>query len=103
MTSRDDMKRSAALAALDERPREGVIGLGSGTTTFMFLEAVGDAVRAGRCLSGVARSEATRTARVAATACGVAFVDDRLENGQAARRAGIHSLHYREPSQLCGG
>jgi putative hydrolase of the HAD superfamily len=32
------------------------------------------------------------------TAC--AFVDDRVVNVDAARRAGIPSLHYRDPSQL---
>lgn len=29
-----------------------------------------------------------------------AFVDDRLENVEVARRAGIHSLHYRDPTHL---
>jgi ribose 5-phosphate isomerase len=39
MTGRDDMKRAAARAALDELPRQGVIELSSGSTAFMFLEA----------------------------------------------------------------
>jgi ribose 5-phosphate isomerase A len=67
------MKRAAARAALDELPREGVIGLGSGATMFMFLEALADAVREGRQLVGVASSEATRTR---ARALGIPLLGD---------------------------
>lgn len=61
MTSTDDARRAAARAALAELPREGVIGLGSGATIQWFLEALGEAIRAGRQLVGVASSEVTRS------------------------------------------
>jgi ribose 5-phosphate isomerase A len=61
MRGTDDHRRAAARAALAELPRQGVIGLGSGTTIGWFLEALGEAIRAGRQLAGVASSEATRT------------------------------------------
>jgi ribose 5-phosphate isomerase A len=60
MTSTEDLRRAAARVALAELPREGVIGLGSGTTIAWFLEALGEAIRGGRQLAGVATSEATR-------------------------------------------
>ena len=46
--SEDDLKRQAAHAALDLLPERGVLGLGTGSTTRWFIEAVGDLVRAGR-------------------------------------------------------
>jgi ribose 5-phosphate isomerase A len=56
----DDSKRKAALAALDELPREGVIGLGSGSTARLFIAALGELVASGRRYSGVPTSEASR-------------------------------------------
>jgi ribose 5-phosphate isomerase A len=53
-------KRAAAHAALAELPRDGVIGLGTGTTIDWFLDVLGEEIRAGRQLVGVASSEATR-------------------------------------------
>jgi ribose 5-phosphate isomerase A len=60
MTSVDDMKRLAARAALDELPAEGVIGLGSGSTIVFFLEALAEAIAAGRRFVGAPTSEQTR-------------------------------------------
>jgi len=56
----EDIKRKAALAALDEVPRTGVIGLGSGSTARLFVEELSVRVRAGLAVRGVATSEATR-------------------------------------------
>ena len=56
----DDLKRAAARAALAELPDAGVIGLGTGSTTRLFVEEVGALVRAGRKLVGVPTSAATR-------------------------------------------
>ena len=58
--ARDDLKRAAARAALAELPDAGVIGLGTGSTTRLFIEEVGALVRAGRKLVGVPTSAATR-------------------------------------------
>ena len=44
----DDAKRAAARAALAELPDEGVIGLGTGSTTRFFIDAVGEAVKQGK-------------------------------------------------------
>jgi len=57
----DDAKRRAALAALDELPPEGVIGLGSGSTARLFIDALGELVAGGRRYTGVPTSEASRT------------------------------------------
>lgn len=57
----DQHKLAAARAAIDELPREGVIGLGSGSTARLFVIEVAALVRAGRALVGVPTSEATRT------------------------------------------
>jgi len=56
----DDAKRAAARAAIDELPAEAVIGLGTGSTTRFFIDAVGELVAAGRKLVGVPTSEASR-------------------------------------------
>ncbi len=56
----DDAKREAARAALEELPREGIVGLGSGSTARIFVEELAALVRAGRRLVGVASSESTR-------------------------------------------
>jgi ribose 5-phosphate isomerase A len=60
MSAQDDAKRAAARAALDELPEEGVVGLGSGSTSKLFIDEVGALVKAGRRLSGVPTSEASR-------------------------------------------
>jgi ribose 5-phosphate isomerase A len=60
MSSIDDAKRAAARAALDELPLSGIIGLGTGSTTRYFIDAVGEAVAAGRRFTGVPTSEASR-------------------------------------------
>ncbi|HVU03720.1 MAG TPA: ribose-5-phosphate isomerase RpiA [Polyangiaceae bacterium] len=58
--TRDEAKRLAARAALDLLPNEGVVGLGSGSTAELFIDEVGALVRAGRKLTGVPTSEASR-------------------------------------------
>jgi ribose 5-phosphate isomerase A len=60
----DDAKRAAARAALDELPASGIIGLGTGSTTRFFIDAVGEAVAAGRHYTGVPTSEASRAQAV---------------------------------------
>lgn len=69
----DDAKRAAARAALDELPEAGVIGLGTGSTTRFFIDAVGEAVRAGRRYTGVPTSEASRQQ---ATQLGIPLLSD---------------------------
>jgi ribose 5-phosphate isomerase A len=61
MTAQDDAKRAAAKAALDELPSDGVVGLGSGSTSKLFIDEVGALVKTGRALRGVPTSEASRT------------------------------------------
>ena len=60
MTTIDDAKRTAARAALAELPGEGVIGLGTGSTTRFFIDAVGEAVKNGKNYVGVPTSEISR-------------------------------------------
>lgn len=55
-----DAKREAARAATAELPEGGVIGLGTGSTARLFIEEVGRLVRAGRRLTGVPTSDASR-------------------------------------------
>lgn len=71
--TQDEQKRAAALAAIEELPERGIIGLGSGSTIAPFLEAVAALVKSGRELSGVATSEGTRTR---ALALGIPVLDD---------------------------
>lgn len=56
----DDMKRNAAIAALAELPNEGVIGIGTGSTARLFIEALGEVVAGGRRYICVPTSEASR-------------------------------------------
>jgi ribose 5-phosphate isomerase A len=63
--TQDEAKRAAAQAALAELPREGVVGLGSGSTAKMFIDEVGALVQAGRKLRCVPTSEASRAQAVA--------------------------------------
>jgi ribose 5-phosphate isomerase A len=56
----DEAKRAAAVAALDELPDEGIIGLGTGSTAKLFIEEVGALSRSGRRFRAVPTSEASR-------------------------------------------
>jgi ribose 5-phosphate isomerase A len=70
----DDAKRLAARAALDELPPEPcLVGLGSGTTSRIFVEELGARVRAGLRIKGVPTSESTRTL---AAAVGIPLLGD---------------------------
>jgi ribose 5-phosphate isomerase A len=71
--SDDDLKRKAAQAALDLLPDQGVLGLGTGSTTRWFIEAVGDLVRSGRRFSAVPTSRASREL---AAKLGIPLLDD---------------------------
>lgn len=69
----EDYKRAAALAALEELPAEGIIGLGSGSTARLFLEVLRDAIAGGRQFVGVPTSEETRAR---ATELGIPLLGD---------------------------
>lgn len=69
----EEAKRRAAHAALAYLPESGVIGLGTGSTAKLFIQAVGDLVRAGRNLQGVPTSEQSRAQ---AEAEGIPLLDD---------------------------
>lgn len=58
----DDPKRIAARAALDELPKHdgAIVGLGSGSTSRLFVEELGARVREGLKVIGVPTSESTR-------------------------------------------
>ena len=56
----EEAKKQVAAAAIPELPESGVIGLGTGSTAHWFVEQVADLVAAGRRLTGVCTSEATR-------------------------------------------
>ena len=71
--SSDEMKRKAAHAALVHLPETGVLGLGTGSTTRWFIEAVGELVRGGRTYSAVPTSNASRAL---AGQCGIPLLDD---------------------------
>ncbi|HWA73444.1 MAG TPA: ribose-5-phosphate isomerase RpiA [Polyangiaceae bacterium] len=58
--TQDLYKRQAARAALELLPSEGVIGLGTGSTTRYFIEGVAERVRAGHAYVGVPTSERSR-------------------------------------------
>jgi ribose 5-phosphate isomerase A len=57
----DDAKRRAARAALAELPEQGIVGLGSGSTSRLFVEELAPLVKGGRRLQGVPTSESTRS------------------------------------------
>lgn len=69
----EDAKKIAAMAALDELPESGTIGLGTGSTARLFVEALADLVRRGRAYVGVCTSEATRAH---ASRLGIPLLDD---------------------------
>ena len=71
--SDETAKRRAAEAALEFLPEAGIIGLGTGSTTRFFIEAVGELVRKGRRFSGVPTSQQSR---LLATQCGIPLLDD---------------------------
>jgi ribose 5-phosphate isomerase A len=71
--TQDEAKRAAAQAALAELPREGVIGLGSGSTAKLFIDEVGALVKAGRKFQCVPTSEASRAQ---AKALGIPLLSD---------------------------
>lgn len=69
----DEAKRAAARAALADIPERGVVGLGSGSTSRIFVEELAPLVRAGRALVGVPTSESTREL---ATKLGIPLLGD---------------------------
>lgn len=69
----NEAKRVAARAALEMLPESGVIGLGSGSTSKLFIDAVGELVAKGRKLVGVPTSDQSRTQ---AKALGIPLLDD---------------------------
>ncbi|MEO6603470.1 MAG: ribose-5-phosphate isomerase RpiA [Polyangiaceae bacterium] len=71
--SQDEAKRRAARAALKLLPESGVIGLGTGSTTRFFIEAVGELVRNGRKFIGVPTSQQSRAL---AGECGIPLLAD---------------------------
>jgi ribose 5-phosphate isomerase A len=71
--SDDEAKKRAALAALELLPETGVLGLGTGSTTRFFIEAVGQLVREGRRFSCVPTSQQSRAL---AAECGIPLLDD---------------------------
>ncbi|HEX3773116.1 MAG TPA: ribose-5-phosphate isomerase RpiA [Polyangiaceae bacterium] len=71
--SEEAAKKRAAEAALELLPEAGVIGLGTGSTTRFFIEAVGELVRQGRRFSGVPTSQQSRAL---ASQCGIPLLDD---------------------------
>lgn len=71
--SSDEMKRLAARAALRHLPEAGVLGLGTGSTTRFFIEAVGELVRQGHAYRGVPTSIGSRRL---AEACGIPLLSD---------------------------
>ncbi len=73
---RDDsqrLKQDAARAALDMLPARGVIGLGSGSTARLFIEALAARIRAGAPLVGVPSS---RDSESLARALGIPLLGD---------------------------
>ncbi|HEY4059140.1 MAG TPA: ribose-5-phosphate isomerase RpiA [Kofleriaceae bacterium] len=69
----DEAKRAAARAALAELPEAGIIGLGTGSTAKLFIDALGELVAAGRKFTGVPTSEASRAQ---AAALGIPLLPD---------------------------
>jgi ribose 5-phosphate isomerase A len=56
----DQLKREAAIAALDEIKSGMVVGLGTGSTAAHFIRELGARVRAGLRIQGIPTSEASR-------------------------------------------
>jgi ribose 5-phosphate isomerase A len=60
LVSIEDSKREAARSALADLPESGIVGLGSGSTSRLFIDEVGALVRSGRQLRGVPTSDGSR-------------------------------------------
>lgn len=58
--SPDELKRQAAIAALDEIRGEMIVGLGTGSTASHFIRELGIRVKAGLRVLGIPTSEASR-------------------------------------------
>ena len=71
--SNDDAKRAAARAALSELPESGVIGLGTGSTSQLFIDGLGELVAHGRRYVAVPSSDASRAQ---AAALGIPLLPD---------------------------
>lgn len=71
--SQDEAKRRAARAALAHLPEAGMVGLGSGSTAAFFIRGVGELVKSGRDLTGVATSQESRAL---ALGLGIRLADD---------------------------
>jgi ribose 5-phosphate isomerase A len=69
----DAAKRIAAQAAAELVPEQGVLGLGTGSTTRFFINEVGRLVKEGRKLSAVPTS---RRSRELASSLGIPLLDD---------------------------
>jgi ribose 5-phosphate isomerase A len=71
--TQDEAKLLAARAALALLPESGLIGLGSGSTSRIFIDEVGKLVQSGRELVGVATSNASRAQAIR---LGIPLLDD---------------------------
>jgi ribose 5-phosphate isomerase A len=71
--SAEDSKRQAAREAASLLPEAGVVGLGTGSTTRFFIDAVGELVKSGRKLVGVPTSQRSREQ---AQALGIPLLSD---------------------------
>jgi ribose 5-phosphate isomerase A len=69
----EEAKKAAARAAIGELPEHGLVGLGSGSTSRIFVEELAPHVKAGRKLVGVPTSESTRAL---AASLGIPLLDD---------------------------
>lgn len=69
----EESKRLAALEAASLLPEAGVVGLGTGSTTRFFIDAVGELVKSGRKLVGVPTSQRSREQ---AEALGIPLLSD---------------------------
>ena len=58
--SPDELKRQAAISALDEIRADMIVGLGTGSTASHFIRELGSRVRAGLQVLGIPTSEASR-------------------------------------------
>jgi len=58
--SPDELKRQAAIAALDEIQNNMIVGLGTGSTASHFIRALGKRVHSGLHVLGIPTSEASR-------------------------------------------
>lgn len=71
--SAEESKRQAALEAASLLPEAGIVGLGTGSTTRFFIDAVGELVKSGRKLVGVPTSQRSREQ---AEALGIPLLSD---------------------------